>query len=425
MAAVLFHVSKYLLVGAVDEASFISVAGGAPEVLRAFPEVGGTQRKFYFFNRDGFVSGTEVFIWPADSGESAGQRFAINLIPGTEKEWQQLLCTGLNGAPDWTVDNIDVSGDEVSFSGWVLLEPGRTVDVQVNDAHATISLYHRPDIDTVFNYLSPYRRWSGFSGQSRCDPLANELRLRLVDSKAVVFSYSMATNRSFPFPEPDRIHRVNGAVSLSAFNRAGYSNYKIIADICRRLCNGRRDPISVLDWGCGCGGLSRYFLLDSDFDYLGCDIDRDNLLWCNENLKADTFFLMSVDPPETSPFGRRFDVIFGVSVISHQRPSDMKRWLNWLASQLTPGGSLVLSTLSIQALSKLPSPHAHTIVAEGYGFSQQDSEIGRIIGNQDYYGVSYQTPTFLADLIEPLGLEIAFHHPGALGHQDIFVISRQ
>jgi 2-polyprenyl-3-methyl-5-hydroxy-6-metoxy-1,4-benzoquinol methylase len=423
MAAVLFHASKYLLVGAVDRPSVISVAGASPEALRAFPELGGTRRTFYVFKPDGFVSGTDVRIWAIDAKESEGKRFAINFFPGTDAELQQLLCAGLNVAPEWALDNITVSDDHVSFSGWIFLEPGRTVDVQVNDASADINFHRRPDVDEVFLNLSPFRRWSGFSGKARFNTLDNELRFRLADTKAPTHCYSLTTNRMFPMPEVDRIQRVNGTLDVSAFNRVGYSNYKIIADISRRLFHGRRDRISLLDWGCGCGGLARHFLLDDDFDYLGCDIDHDNLSWCSQNLRADAFIPLSLDPPQTSPFHRQFDVIFGISVISHQRPPVIKQWLNWLASQLAPDGYLVLSTLSVQAISRMPPAQAHALIAEGYGFSGVDSEIGRIIGNQDYYGVAYQTPAFLADLIAP-ELEIAFHHPAALSLQDAFVIKK-
>ena len=132
---------------------------------------------------------------------------------------------------------------------------------------------------------------------------------------------------------------------------------------------------------------------------------------------------MPLVPPAKSPFQQCFDVIFGLSVISHLSPANIKSWLIWLSSRLAHGGYLIVSTLSTQAISRLTPELAHAIVSQGYSFDVKTTDIGRLIGAEDYYGVAYQTPAFLAALVEP-DLEISHHIPSALSQQDIFIFRR-
>jgi 2-polyprenyl-3-methyl-5-hydroxy-6-metoxy-1,4-benzoquinol methylase len=418
------HVSRFLLKGTVRAPSTISIDGSPSTVLRAFPRPNGIDRTFYFFKPDGFQTGAKVLIRSISERETLDFRFSVNLITDDDAASRQQLCIGLHSAPDWAIDNVDIRGNTVELSGWVMQCIGQTVEIFVNGQLADVSFTERPDVDQVFAHLAPHRCWRGFSATGQFSSNAIDLTFRLSDPEAIVYRYSLMANRRFPSPEPSRICRVNGPLSQSGFNRAGYSHYHIISSLAHNLMPLSRDPIEILDWGCGCGGLARFFLQDRHFNYTGCDIDADNLTWCRQNLDGERFFMFPLLPPENAPFPRPFHIIFGISVISHLSPTNIKIWLEWLANILTDDGYLILSTLSTQAISKLPPDQAYSIIRDRVGFHQMTTEIGDIVRDQQYYGVAHQTPDFLATLIEP-NLEIIYHIPSGLSHQDIFVIKRK
>jgi 2-polyprenyl-3-methyl-5-hydroxy-6-metoxy-1,4-benzoquinol methylase len=418
------HISRFLLKGTVRAPSTISIDGTPPAVLRAFPRPNSIDRTFYYFKPDGFHTGAKVVIRSISERETLDFRFSVNLITNDDAASRRQLCIGLHSAPDWAIDNVDISGNTVELSGWVMQGIGETVEMFINGQSVDVSFTERADIDQGFAHLAPHRCWSAFAARGQFSSNATDLTFQLSDPKAIVYRYSLMANRRFPLPEPSRICRVNGPLSQSGFNRAGYSHYHIISSLAHDLMQLRRGPIDILDWGCGCGGLARFFLQDKHFNYTGCDIDADNLTWCQRNLDSERFFMLPLSPPESVPFSVPFNVIFGISVISHLSPTNIKIWLEWLANILTDDGHLILSTLSTQAISKLPPDQAYSIIRDRFGFNQITTEIGDIVRDQQYYGVAHQTPDFLATLIEP-NLEIIYHIPSALSHQDIFVIKRK
>ncbi len=64
------------------------------------------------------------------------------------------------------------------------------------------------------------------------------------------------------------------------------------------------DHSRVLDWGCGCGRVARFFPADRAASFTGCDIDHDNVAWCRANLPG-TFVPSTLRPP--LPFSSQFD----------------------------------------------------------------------------------------------------------------------
>ena len=94
----------------------------------------------------------------------------------------------------------------------------------------------------------------------------------------------------------------------------------------------------VLDWGCGCGRVSRWL---SYVNLHGCDIDAEAVTWCQENLPG-TYTVSGLWPP--LPYeDDSFDAVLACSVMTHLPRRAQRKWLPDIARVLRPGGVLVAS----------------------------------------------------------------------------------
>ena len=99
----------------------------------------------------------------------------------------------------------------------------------------------------------------------------------------------------------------------------------------------------LLDWGCGCGRVTRH-LLDKGFDSVaGCDLDSEAISWCRQNLPGAEFFVSPPEPPLPIE-DASLDVIIGCSVVTHLDAPRQARWLAELRRVTVPGGLVLLST---------------------------------------------------------------------------------
>ena len=113
----------------------------------------------------------------------------------------------------------------------------------------------------------------------------------------------------------------------------------------------------VLDLGCGCGrmasGLTRY--LDAGGSYLGLDVWKDAIDWCQEHVKGGADFRFQTvqaannygfddDNGQPNHFdlsavpSNRFDVVLALSLFSHLKADDTRQYLELIARALAPNG---------------------------------------------------------------------------------------
>jgi trans-aconitate methyltransferase len=86
----------------------------------------------------------------------------------------------------------------------------------------------------------------------------------------------------------------------------------------------------VLDWGCGCGRVTRFMLESVPATRLyGCDVDPDAIAWLQEHFPESSFTTIRPVPP--TPFDDVFfDLIYGISVFTHLDETMQFRWLEEL-----------------------------------------------------------------------------------------------
>jgi SAM-dependent methyltransferase len=98
-----------------------------------------------------------------------------------------------------------------------------------------------------------------------------------------------------------------------------------------------------LDFGCGCGRVTRHLLASDRLGTLcGVDVDSSHIRWLRRHVRAEWHPIL---PKPPTPLGsERFDVVACVSVFTHFDETRQDEWLSELVRLLRPGGFLLATT---------------------------------------------------------------------------------
>jgi len=284
-------------------------------------------------------------------------RFAAAKLLGSSRE---------NGSPEeplvtepWTVDQVDLTDNEVVVRGWSLPPVGipstaiGPIEFRINGRRCQEARYPlaRPEVGAVF-WQRPNAGLSGFECRAPVpnDPYPDGV---MVIERVRVGASPVERGRDCWFvpdprlhedlPDEDRRYRIVGHRDPIAFLATGATDYHrldmAVAAICGRPLHQFR---SVLDWGCGCGRVARHFPVRHANRLTGCDIDHDNANWCSNHLPG-RFLPCTMTPP--LPFAAaEFDLVYGVSVFTHLREPLQQAWLDELA-RVTSKAAFLLMTI--------------------------------------------------------------------------------
>lgn len=145
------------------------------------------------------------------------------------------------------------------------------------------------------------------------------------------------------FPEPDVQASIGGSSGKHTLQEA-FNFWKVVISYTGRyginLTGGKR----VLDFGCGWGRMTRFFLknLYGD-DVWGVDVSPDMISLCHKHFSIGHFGSVQPKPPSTLPLAS-FDVIYAYSVFSHLNEEVSLAWIQEMALLLKPGGLLLVTT---------------------------------------------------------------------------------
>jgi SAM-dependent methyltransferase len=140
--------------------------------------------------------------------------------------------------------------------------------------------------------------------------------------------------------------RVAGTADADWFLRSGRASYDAI------LAHVPLEGLeSVLDFGCGCGRVTRYW---HDFDgaVAGSDLSAEAVDWCRRNLPFARFEVNGLAPP-LGFADESFDLVYAVSVFTHLTAELQLSWRDELRRALRPGGRLLLTTHGSSYLPRL------------------------------------------------------------------------
>ena len=222
-------------------------------------------------------------------------------------------------------------------------------------------------------------------------------------------------------PEALRV-RVGGWEDPDHFLAVGR---KIYWDVKRLLgLAGRTLPEfrSILDFGCGCGRLTRYFRSSETQRVTACDIDAESIRWCQDNLAGTGVAFSHTAAMPRLPFdASAFDLVLAISVFTHLPEAMQFEWLDELARVIRPGGILLASTHGETLLPRdVPDEVRSAFLESGFYYSKGSGTPGL----PDFYQTAYHRPEYVASRWRNFDLVCELPR-GINNHQDAYVFSRR
>jgi ubiquinone/menaquinone biosynthesis C-methylase UbiE len=153
-------------------------------------------------------------------------------------------------------------------------------------------------------------------------------------------------NKAFKsnYPEialpPDYLMYESFKLDYSSYYYGGKRTQEWIQHLTKEWLPG--EHCVLLDWGCGPGRVIRHWTEDQYICY-GSDVNKDSLNWCRQHLQNKHFINQQLNPP-LAVDNHIFDLIYGISILTHLSESAHFMWMEEFSRVLKPGGILFLTT---------------------------------------------------------------------------------
>jgi SAM-dependent methyltransferase len=222
------------------------------------------------------------------------------------------------------------------------------------------------------------------------------------------------------FPDHASLARVQRYDTISSVAMRGLSDAWRIIEVARHY--GYRGG-RALDWGAGHGRVVRHLPGLGVAEVSGIDIDPLNVGWAQGHLPQIDFRIGPLMPPTPYRDGS-FDLLYGISVMTHLTRSVQEAWLEEIARILRPGGLALLTFAGNGAVAfasrYLSSDWMEQYLAAGHGPDLPDKSLEGVIENPDYYKNVKQTSDRARSLCAAY-LDVLAVHDCMFGYQDLVV----
>jgi SAM-dependent methyltransferase len=228
-------------------------------------------------------------------------------------------------------------------------------------------------------------------------------------------------------PDAARQKRVVSWAHAGTFVHEGYSHWQIYQALAEGVAGRPVDSFeSMLDWGCGCGRVTRHMLTGRGPKQrvTGIDIDADNVAFAAGHYSDGTFQAVDLLPP--TPFADgSFDLVVATSVMTHLDEPTQFAWLAELRRITRPGAVVILTTHGNTAVawSNCPLDWIDRWERTGFDATAVLDHLRGHIPSDDYYRNTFHTPKYIRehwsryfavkDIVE-----------GVIAHQDAVVMVR-
>jgi len=354
--------------------------------------------------------------------------------------WAQRRRDWLEFGRKWTVDDCQVNGAEVKVAAWALAAPKDRPNIAFTiDGRAAASVVGptpRPDLAAAMPH-APFADLSGYVAQGWLAEPAKPgqvIQIQCVNGRTGDRMGPMyypryiriPTADELPLPEVNRRQRVIGQESSDYFLKGGANQFERLRAAARDVAGRDFDQLgNVLDWGCGCGRISRYFRQRGPDAFTGADVDADNVAWCRANLPFGRFETIPLHPPTQFADGT-FDLVIGISVFTHLREPDQFQWLEELRRITRPGAVLLLTVHGDAYLWAAPTclTDEQNNRRKRTGFvAISNRQYDADLSEADYYQNIFHNHGYIRTNWSKY-FEICEILPGYIGNQDLVVLRR-
>ncbi len=226
-----------------------------------------------------------------------------------------------------------------------------------------------------------------------------------------------------PYPPPEMIRLVAGISTphrfYQRFMQGGAQVSNRILELLTRNDLTLEGTGPVLDFGCGCGRVMRWWKDLPGVQLHGTDYNPYLVDWCRENLPFADFSVNSLEPVLDFPDGA-FSLVYSYSVFTHL-PEPMQRpWLDELVRVTAAGGHLLLTFHGENTLGDL---------GEGDRARFRDGQLVVVARDEFDYGTNacaaYHPAAWVRDVLAD-GLDVLDDWPGDESFkQDAFLMRKR
>jgi SAM-dependent methyltransferase len=130
---------------------------------------------------------------------------------------------------------------------------------------------------------------------------------------------------------------VAGSADAGSFLSSGEAQAGYIRELLAGVGRPLEDMSEILDFGCGCGRITRWLSDMSRPQVNGCDYNGELIDWCRENLPFVRAVRTEMRPPLPYP-DDTFDFLYAFSVFTHLSVDLATLWMSELRRVVKPGG---------------------------------------------------------------------------------------
>jgi SAM-dependent methyltransferase len=213
-----------------------------------------------------------------------------------------------------------------------------------------------------------------------------------------------------PVPPKENIERVSGfgANAYIYFSNGASDFTRFLRTAADHGFDALSENTRILDWGCGCGRLTRWFADRGAGQYVGVDVDAENIAWCKENIQGADFETIGLYPP-TDLERQSFDLVIGNSVLTHLTRETMEKWLAEIRRVLKPDSVALLSFHGDFSNAYLVSRYKDAmlnILDTGCYDKLIGKEMEGVLSDPDYYRQTYFSDDFAVKAFRAAGFEV-------------------
>jgi SAM-dependent methyltransferase len=382
----------------------------------------------------------EISVSVRDTGEQLGTPRAVSRRPKCSPTG--LLASdmlALHTTPLHAMQGLDFDGETLRLTGFHLPPGGNPFSLSLHSTPGTRFTFHYPlhapgVVDWYWYW--PNVHWSAFeieidvSASTDAGP-HYDLWFE-TDAGGPGFSALGRNHLRIPkdlnayqsFPRDDQLTRVHRFDSIRRVALAGYNDYRHVTELAEHygvdLPSGK-----VLDWGCGHGRVIRHFgEADRVAEAWAVDIDAENVAWLEASVGSVRTATVPLLPPTDLP-ADYFDLVYGISVMTHLTREVQEVWLRELARITRPGGLVLLTfcgrTSAAFASRYLTPDWIADWQRSGFDDSLDSIDLNGKIGDDTYYRNTKQTAAFTREFWGR-HFEVLDIHECMFGYQDVAVL---
>ncbi len=217
------------------------------------------------------------------------------------------------------------------------------------------------------------------------------------------------------FPPPYMLYESFGKLDFRAWDEGGRESARAIADLI--AAHIPLDHARICEWGCGPARLLRHMpeFTGPGAELHGTDCNAQTIDWCARTFPGIEFRVNGLLPP--LPFGEGcFDVLYGISVLTHLSEEAQKLWVRECLRVLRPGGVCLLTVHGDAVTDRL-------VGAERAAYETRGCVVrsGAPEGKRTF--TAYDSPDYMRSVLFR-DRDIAAFIPGTGGEQDMWIVRK-